>query len=259
MRTGKQHIALLLSGTVLLAAFAMSCGGGTAERPQSIPTDDGVSTPTGGDESDTETVGIVVVEDDFVLGARLFGRQNDVGVILSHMRPNDQSDWFAFAQRLADEGYAALTFDFRGYGASGSDKDFDKLDEDLLEAIRFMRDRGKGPIFLIGASMGGTASLVVAGQQEIAGVVAISAPSRFEGQDALSAVPNISEPKLFIVSEDDVQAADFADLVAAAGEPMESQTYPGSLHGTNLFQGGSEHKTAVEELILQFLRQHGGP
>lgn len=242
---------------LVIATVAVACGGGSGSGPASGPTSD-ITLPTGNDASDTETVGIVVVEDELILRGHLFGNRNDVGVILSHMRPNDQRDWFEFAEKLADEGYAAFTFDFRGYGESDGSKDFDKLDEDLSEAVRFMRDRGWQKVFLIGASMGGTASLVVAGQEDIAGVVAISAPAQFEGQDALAAVPNISAPKLFVVSEGDIQAADFAELVAAAGAPTDSQTYTGNLHGTNLIQGDSEHAASLEDLILQFLEENGG-
>lgn len=232
--------------TLLLAVLTAGCGeSGVVSRPTP-------PTPSG----DTENVGIPL-EEGVTLRGRLFGPQHEIGVILSHMRPNDQSAWFEFAEELADEGYAALTFDFRGYGETGGDKDFGKLDEDLAAALRFMRDRGKERVFLIGASMGGTASLVVAAQEDVAGVVAVSAPSRFEDQDGLSAVPDVTEPKLFIASEDDTAALGFEELLEAAGEPKEQEVYSGNAHGTNLLQ--SEHAAAFRQRILQFLQDHGSP
>ena len=51
--------------------------------------------------------------DGVTLEGRLFG-DGSTGVVLSHMRPADQRSWFAFANRLADEGYLVLTYDFRG-------------------------------------------------------------------------------------------------------------------------------------------------
>lgn len=231
----------------LLLAFVAACGDTAVTRFE----------PTFTPGTETEMVSIVLSEDEIVLRGHLFGGENHVGVILSHMQPNDQSAWFEFAQSLADQGYAALTFDFRGYGDSEGEKDFSTLDEDLKEALRFMRDdRGFSQIFLIGASMGGTTSLVVAAEEDVVGVVAISAPAQFEDQDALSAVPNISEPKLFIASEDDTAAMlSLMEFEEAAEEPSESKQYPGNAHGTNLLQ--SEHSTRFGLAIEQFLRKRG--
>ena len=237
--------SLLLAGVLLLSALALACAD-TAVAPEDSQT------PLAG------TVNVYIVStDDVILNGRLFGAENDTLVILSHMRRNDQTAWFDFAEELAGEGYAALTFNFRGYGDSQGEQDFGKLDEDLSAAIRYMRDRGKERIFLIGASMGGSTSLVVAAQEEVDGVVAISAPARFEEQEALAAVPNITGPKLLIASIDDEAALQFDDLVAAAAEPKESASYPGKAHGTDLFKG--EHAAAVRERILRFMDEHGGP
>ena len=238
----------VLAGMLLLVTLVVACDGEAVTLPQ--PT----FTPGKG----TERVSIVIAEDEIVLNGHVFGGKNEVGVILSHMRPNDQSAWFEFAQRLGDEGYAALTFDFRGYGESQGDKDFSKLDQDLSEALRYMQqDRHLETVFLIGASMGGTTSLVVAAQKDVAGVVSVSAPSEFEDQNALEAVPQITEPKLFLVSEEDTAAVlSLEELLDAAGEPKESETYPGNAHGTDLLR--SENTDAFQERILLFLRDHSG-
>lgn len=207
----------------------------------------------------TQNIYIVESGDGIVLNGTLFGAEHGTLVILSHMRQNDQTGWFPFAEELTDHGYAALTLNFRGYGASEGDQDFSKLDEDLAAAVRYMRSLGRQRIFLIGASMGGTAALVVASREsDISGVVAISAPSEFEEQDALAAVPQISAPKLFITSEDDTAAMlALNDLFGAAGEPKESEVYTGNAHGTNLFD--SEHADALRERVLAFLEEQGGP
>ncbi|MDP3766615.1 MAG: dienelactone hydrolase family protein, partial [Dehalococcoidia bacterium] len=138
---------------------------------------------------------------------------------------------------------------------SEGEEDFGKLDEDLSAVLRFARDQGRSEIFLIGASMGGTASLVVAAQEDVAGVVSISAPSEFEGQDALAAVANIDEPKLFIAAEDDTAAMlSLDELAGAASDPKDEQTYTGNAHGTNLFQ--SEHSAEIRQRVLDFLREN---
>jgi pimeloyl-ACP methyl ester carboxylesterase len=251
MQLADRYRRLCLVCALLIAAVATACAG-TAVAPEH---------PTSTAPADTENVGIVVSEDEIVLSGHMFGAQNDVLVILSHMVRSDQTAWFDTARKLAANGYAAFTYDFRGYGDSEGGQDYDKLDDDLSAVVRYMEARGKHKIFLVGASMGGTASLVVAAQQDVAGVVTISAPSEFAEQDALAAVPRITAPKLFIASEDDTAVMiSMQELLEASGAPKESQTYSGDAHGTDLLQPDkSEHVAAVQERILQFLRDYGGP
>lgn len=248
-------LLLLLLGLALLLVAA--CDDDDADAPQSGATAPSTAAAEDGftPEPGTENVGFVVQEDQLVLSGRLFGRENEVAVVLAHMLPNDQRAWFPFARELAQNGYAAFTFDFRGFGNSPGDRDLDKLDEDLTAAIGYLRDRGKERIFLLGASMGGTASLVVAASQPVQGVVAISAPAEFESQNALEAVVAVSAPKLFIASEGDESAAiSLEELLEAANAPKDAEVYPGNAHGTALFE--SEHSAAVRERILEFLDEH---
>jgi alpha-beta hydrolase superfamily lysophospholipase len=241
---------LLALCAALLVPLAVACG-----QEASAPEDE--ITPS---FSETENV-YIVSADDVILNGRLFGPANEVAVILSHMQPNDQTAWFEFAEELADAGYAALTFNFRGYGDSGGDQEFEKLDDDLAAAVRYLHDRGKRQVFLIGASMGGTTSIVVAAQADVEGVVAISAPAEFEGQNALEAVPNVTVPKLFIASEgDELAALSIEQMLEATGEPKDSEIYPGIAHGTNLFlPAQSQSSAAIRQRILAFLDEHAGP
>ncbi len=248
------------AATALLAVAITACAS-TADAPGQTGTPaapGGTDQPTITVRDDSAQIGVPVGEgNDFVtLRGHLFGGKNDALVILTHMRPNDQSAWFDFAEELADKGYAALTFDFRGYGETGDELALDKLDEDLAAVLRYVRTTGRQEIYLLGASMGGTASLGVAEQEEVAGGIAVSPPAECEGLDALAAVANLGVPKLFIVSEDDAQAAGFAELVAAADDPKESEIYTGDAHGTDLLQG--EHASAVKERIFRFLEDQSG-
>ncbi len=235
---------------VLVLLLASSCGGssdGAANSATIIPPD-----------ADVLSVGVVVPGESQVLNGWLYGDENDVLVILSHMRPNDQTDWETFAKVLAENGYAALTFDFRGYGISSGKKDFDKLDDDLAAVISYMRARGipqsaARPVFLVGASMGGTTSLVVAAEAGVDGVVSISAPAEFQGQNAVDAISRISAPTFLIAADEDTAAMVSLEELEAAGSAT-STIYAGGEHGTALFEG--EHAAAVQEEILRFLDQH---
>lgn len=188
-----------------------------------------------------------------MLAGRIFGT-GPVGVILAHMRPADQTAWFPFALKLAATGkFTVLTFDFRGFGDSAGEKDFDLLDADLAAAYEYMTgDLKMQKIFLVGASMGGTASLVVGATLRVAGVVTISSAAQFQTLDALVAVESISAPKLFISSEDDVPAArSEGQLWLSAAEPKDHEIYSGDAHGTDLFDG--IHRVELEQRILNFL------
>jgi pimeloyl-ACP methyl ester carboxylesterase len=191
-----------------------------------------------------------------VLDGRVFG-SGDTGVILVHMRPADQTSWFPFATTLAASGeYTVLTFDFRGHGASTGEKEFDRVDVDVTAALHYMRDDlGIEKVFLVGASLGGTAALVVAAREPTAGVISISAPSSYLQIDALSVVGAISAPKLFITSVDDIPAArSEEELWAQADQPKEREIYEGDAHGTDLF--ASPSAGVFEALLIAFLAAH---
>lgn len=191
--------------------------------------------------------------ESLLLDARVFG-VGATGVILAHMRLADQTSWFPFATTLARTGdYTVLTFDFRGYGESAGEKQFDRVDLDLVAAYEYMRDvLDIDKIFLVGASLGGTASLVVAARVDAAGVISISAPEELPPLDALAAVDEITEPKLFITAEDDVPAERSQEaLWRDAKAPKEQHVYTGNEHGTALFSG--LHATDLERRLLAFL------
>lgn len=252
---GRRRLWLPLLG--LLALVAVACSDvttGTKPSPEAIETAESISeevkivapyssTPVPGEEE----------QPPVVLDGQVFG-SGPTGVILAHMRPSDQSSWFPFATKLASTGeFTALTFNFRGYEGSTGDKAFDRVDTDLAAAYQFMRDViGISKIYLVGASMGGTASLIVASEYPVEGVAAISAPAQFDSLDALLAASSIHEPKLFIASEDDVPAFhSLADFMEVAPEPKEQVVYDGNAHATDIFDG--PHGPDLEQELLNFL------
>lgn len=248
---GLRPIMLVLAGLALVA-----CGDpeSSTPSPEVIETAESVArqvtfpapfstTPTPDDDE----------EEPIVLDGRVFG-DGPTGVILAHMRPADQTEWFPFATELAATGgYTVMTFDFRGYGESTGDKQFDRIDTDLSAAFRYMRDElDTEKVFLVGASMGGTASLIAGSRLPVAGVVSISSPSQFPPLDAEETVGEITAPKLFITTSDDVPAMRSQERFwELAEEPKAQEIYEGDAHGTAIF--ASEHGAALEARIKQFL------
>jgi fermentation-respiration switch protein FrsA (DUF1100 family) len=79
------------------------------------------------------------------------------------------------ARRLARSGIAVLRFDFTGIGESEGDFSQTSLStncEDILAAARYLENEHSAPALLIGLSLGGTASVLVAGKVPSARVVA---------------------------------------------------------------------------------------
>jgi pimeloyl-ACP methyl ester carboxylesterase len=222
---------------ILLATACGSSDGDGAEVPQGrivrFTTDDGVE-----------------------LTGELRGN-GGVGVVLSHSFPTDRTAWASLAHELAEEGYTSLTFDFRGFGDSEGERGIPDIWRDVLAAIEFLRGEGVTAVVVIGASMGGTASLVAAARDDLAAVITLSAPSTFNGLLAPpEALQVVDEPKLFIAAQgDDAAAATAQGFYAQSPGPKRVEIVTGDDHGTDLLEG--HQAEAVRMLIFDFLRQHG--
>ena len=195
-------------------------------------------------------------EDGIDINGNIFGSGNR-WVILSHMRPTTQTSWFDFARYLADNGYIVLTYDFRGYGKSGGSQDISNIDKDLEAALDFVIRHDTEKIFLMGASMGGTASLVVSSRQTADGVISFSSPTEIDSLSAIDKVGNIDAPKLFIASKGDENAAESANtLFNASPEPKEIEILDGSAHGTFIFEKEPDNAEILSQIVLDFLNSN---
>jgi pimeloyl-ACP methyl ester carboxylesterase len=201
--------------------------------------------------------------DGVKLAGRIFG-DGSVGVVLSHMLPADQQSWWDFARELADEGYLVLTYDFRGYcpggaaGCSAGDRDIAAIWQDVLGGIDEVRSEGAVRVVLVGASMGGTASLVAASKPgvDVEAVITLSAPTSIEGLVAdPGTLASVGAAKLFIAGLGDAQAADAAQqLWATAPQPKRVEVLTSDDHGTDLLTGNQSGR--IRTLILTFLAEY---
>jgi pimeloyl-ACP methyl ester carboxylesterase len=200
--------------------------------------------------------------DGVPLEGRLFG-DGRTAVVLAHMLPADQSSWFSFAERLADQGYLVLTFNFRGYcpggdaGCSQGERDVSAIWQDELGAIDLVRSRGADRVALVGASMGGTASLVAGADPALGidAIVTLSAPMSIDGLVADPAVlQRGGAAKLFVAGVGDATAAVAAeDLYDASPPPKRVEIVPADDHGTDLLTGSQGE--VVQRLIETYLAQ----
>ena len=206
-----------------------------------------LTTESIGESGATETVRFRT-EDSEDLWGSIFG-EGEIAVILAHMRGRDQSSWFPFARLASESGYKVLTFDFRGYGNSTGTRNT-RMDRDLEAAVAYVRAYGAKQVVLIGASMGGTASIELAPEVNVQGVAALSPPTAFGRVNALSAVSSMLIPLLLIVANNDPPFTDDARSLEAAAAATQFFELPGQQHGTNLF---SEHSDQISGILLSFI------
>jgi pimeloyl-ACP methyl ester carboxylesterase len=166
--------------------------------------------------------------------------------------------WREFAQLTAAQGYLALTYRWRGCKANSVDDVLiRKFVEDARAAIAFAREQGAEKIILAGASLGGCASAKLAVESRASGLIVLASPPSIPqwGFEIQSVDLNTEIPKLFITAEHDdtVPAQATRALYELAAGPKDWQTYPGSAHGTNLFE--TESKSDVQLRILEFIQR----
>jgi pimeloyl-ACP methyl ester carboxylesterase len=286
-----RHIATALTASVVVAALLASCSNGEGSSPpttQTSETETAATTTaaaTEGERADYEAIRFRA-GDGVELVGRLWG-EGDVGVILAHgfSQGEAQDNWLPFVAVLAERGYLALTFNFRGFcdseGCSEGDMELENNWRDAMAAVALLEERGAKKIFLIGASMGGLAVLRAARTPgvDVAGVVSLATPqfpSKYylgepQANDVTPArLKQIDEPKLFIAGKDDVQlpgsaplrpgiesvrfAEDARRMFAAAEQPKQLALVDSSFHSSELVTTAPDHIVKeTRALIFRFL------
>jgi pimeloyl-ACP methyl ester carboxylesterase len=178
--------------------------------------------------------------------------------VLAHQSNQDYCGWYFFAKTLAAQGYRALAFSFRNHGSSGRGEQANiHHDRDVAAAAAELRRRGAERIFLIGASLGGTAVVTAAPGIEpaVAGVVDLSGPASYTDLDALAAAKQLRVPVIFAVARFDPFVADTQAMYRASPSKEKRLVIrPGGAHGTDLLRGSAG--AFMRPLLLGFLRAH---
>jgi esterase/lipase len=226
----------------ILATFVVlvGCGGGGGEAgPASVPAETATTAATACGDDEAEALALTT-EGGAELDAALLG-EGEVGVVLGHQYRSDMCSWVPFAKQLAERGMLVLAINF----ASAS------IDEDMVAGARELQRRGAEEIFLVGASMGGTAALVATGEIDVSGVAALSAPQEFSGIDALPAVRELEAPTLLLVARQDASFARDARRLFQATSSAEKTLVmiAGSEHGTDLLQDPKAERALLEFLV----------
>ena len=234
-------------GAVWLTGLLGSACGGDAETSTPPSPTPSVSTADQATVCGEPSTGVDRVAFTDADGAEVDGivvGSGALGVVLAHQRNSDLCSWLPFARSLDPERFRALAFTFAG-----------DLEANVVAAADYLRARGAGTVVLIGASMGGTASLVAATvvRPSVEAVVAVSAPREFSGLDAERAVRRLAVPLLFVAGREDTAFAADARVLFRAARSSEKQLLLAEdfAHGTDLLDGPEGPRVRRE--ILGFL------
>lgn len=210
---------------------------------QEVPTEDGLPEGYGFPEGYQENAVQFVTGDGVVLCGYVLGTGSK-GITLGHARGWGLKSWLPFGERLAEEGYQVILWEFRNTAPSGSSAAGmgQRWDLDVLAAVQVLRERGATEIIAMGASYAGTATAVAAAEiPELAGVVILSAPAHGMEIDAISAMESVDAPAFFAVSKKDWQNAPgvYQEHVeslyeACRSDRKEIHIVEGSDHGTDM-------------------------
>jgi pimeloyl-ACP methyl ester carboxylesterase len=175
--------------------------------------------------------------------------KGSVGVVITYERNGNVCTWRPLSDRLVAAGYRVLLY---------ARKSAEYPDEvTVAMAKRLSKEKGVRRLFLVGGSIGATASVPAAERlgSKVAGVVALS------GAVAEGEAAKLTVPLLQIGSENDAYggAKDLQRTHDAATKAPDNELHVikgGSLHASALF--GSPQGPEVLDRIIAFMDRHKG-
>jgi pimeloyl-ACP methyl ester carboxylesterase len=147
------------------------------------------------------------------LAADTFGDPNAPTVLMLHGGGQTRHAWYATAMNLADDGWRAITVDLRGHGQSTHPRPPAYALEDFAADVRALIAAIPDAPVVIGASLGGIASLLAVTESPAApaaGLVLVDVAHRFQPRGAGRIVSFMEEHPAGFAS-----LSDAADAIAA--------------------------------------------
>jgi pimeloyl-ACP methyl ester carboxylesterase len=262
---GRRAAALALAST--LAAVAVGCGSDTpGSTPTAGPT--GPTGPAAGASCPVEVAKGRTVRFDDGDGGSIAGvlvGDGPVGVVLSHEMNADACNWLPYGVVLADKGYRVLAIDLPGFGASATSSSSARVGPAVLAAAAYLAQQGSTGIVLMGASLGGTASIVAAGDPgttPIKGVVTLSSPTVAGSASVVDALPKLTMPVYYIAGKGDSSFAAAVTLLYEATPPKVSRStllVDSGGHGTDLLAPNDPVSGQVKAALEKWLGEHAPP
>jgi pimeloyl-ACP methyl ester carboxylesterase len=182
-------------------------------------------------------------------------------VVLAPQRRLDSCSFRAYATALAARNYRVLAFDFAGEGGSTAAPGA-APSGDVAAAVGYLRSQGVTTVVLLGTSRGATASIVAAATvtPPVAGVVSVSGPAVFGGEDARAAAARLTVPSLYLAADSDPGYPDDArSLYDASHGARRLLVVGGSRHGISLLGSADPDSVRAITAIDAFLAAYAPP
>jgi esterase/lipase len=175
----------------------------------------------------------------------------------------------SFVVKLHDQMPDALVLaiDPRGHGKSTNLGDWRVMDTaafqdmrtDIINSKKYIVDKYPAvkQLYVVGASMGSTAAITAgAKEKSITKVVMLSPGMEFNKVDITSAISAYVQPLLVIASSGDAYSAQSAQQIVSMTSKSQTtlKIYPGSAHGTELFDATQGTDDPVDAVIIDFLK-----
>ena len=183
--------------------------------------------------------------------AKIYGLYYPKGsqaVVLAHGAVFNKESWEPLAKQLVASNITVLAIDFRGYGKSTVGEKNNALYEDILTAVRYLRQQKNiSNITVLGASMGGKAAaeaVIHAKSGEINKLILLSPMP-------VAKPENLQSDILYIASENEGVIETIKSQFQKAPKPKKLQLLKGSAHAQHIFK--TEQADELTNLILKFL------
>ena len=173
--------------------------------------------------------------------------------------------WLPSMRWLSANGLRAVAIDLRGYPPSSTPAlaIYHHYAQDIQAAIDAAHRLGAASVFVLGASMGGAATVAEAPKlRAVAGVISLSGELELPTSElnAIGAAPKITVPFLDVGSEADgyVTGSEARRLTRAVGsKDKQVRIFGGGYHGWDLLDV-APYRARVKTLILAWLTKHAG-
>jgi sugar lactone lactonase YvrE/pimeloyl-ACP methyl ester carboxylesterase len=193
---------------------------------------------------------IQVAYDDRVIRGTLLG-EGDTVVILAPGFGVTRGIWMEFARHFASLGYAAVAFDFPGFGASTGPFNWSKINSDVTALIDYLQqERGFERIVCMGVSIGGSTCFEAAKDVPIlAGLVILSSPLKTTTPEE---VTELTMPKLLVIGTEPDEAREnvngpMREVYKLLPDPKQFESI--RQRGSTLLTAGDE----LRDLLVAFL------
>lgn len=201
----------------------------------------------------------LTTDDGEMISAKFYVNSNaDYVILFSHGNAEDIGLLDSISEEFVKNGFAVMTYDYRGYGISQGAPSEEKVYRDIDAAYRYLIGERKIPpekIILQGRSLGGAVATDLASREKVAGLIVESSflsafrvltkipPAPFDKFSNLHKIRDVKCPVLVIHGRKDATIPFWhgEKLFAEANEPKFSLWLDEASHNNVYASGGKDY------------------